>query len=92
MKAIITGATGGLGRNLVEFLLLKGWEVIAFGRNKEIGDVLGVEFHAFDLSNRELTLKYFKKVAIVFHCAALSSPWGKYDSFYNRNFSPVDLK
>ncbi len=85
MKAIVTGATGGLGRNLVEFLLLQGWEVISFGRNKEIGDVLGVEFHAFDLSNKELTLKYFKKVDIVFHCAALSSPWGSYDSFYSAN-------
>jgi len=85
MRVIVTGATGGLGRNLVEFLLLKGWEVIAFGRNKEIGDVLGVEFHAFDLSNRELTLQYFKKVDIVFHCAALSSPWGSYDSFYSAN-------
>lgn len=85
MKAIITGATGGLGKNLVEFLLLKGWDVIAFGRNKEIGDILGVEFHAFDLSDRVLTLKNFKKVDIVFHCAALSSPWGSYDSFYSAN-------
>ena len=85
MRAIITGATGGLGRNLVEFLVLKGWEVIAFGRNKKIGDVLGVEFYAFDLSDKELTLKYFKKVDVVFHCAALSSPWGSYDSFYRAN-------
>ncbi len=85
MRAIVTGATGGLGRNLVEFLLLKGWEVIAFGRNKEIGDVLGLEFHAFDLSNKELTLKYFKNVDIVFHCAALSSPWGNYNAFYSAN-------
>jgi nucleoside-diphosphate-sugar epimerase len=85
MRAIVTGATGGLGRNLVEFLLLKGWEVIAFGRNKEIGNILGVEFHAFDLSSRESTLKYFKNADIVFHCAALSSPWGNYDSFYSAN-------
>lgn len=85
MRAIVTGATGGLGRNLVEFLSLKGWDVIAFGRNKNIGDILGVEFHAFDLSNKELTLKYFKNVDIVFHCAALSSPWGDYDSFYSAN-------
>ena len=85
MKAIITGATGGLGRNLVEFLLLKGWEVTAFGRNKRIGNALRVEFYAFDLSNKELTLKYFKNVDIVFHCAALSSPWGNYNSFYDAN-------
>ena len=85
MRAIITGATGGLGRNLVEFLLRKEWKIIAFGRNEKIGNMLGVEFHAFDLSDRELTLKYFKNVDIVFHCAALSSPWGKYDAFYRAN-------
>lgn len=85
MKAIVTGATGGLGRSLVEFLLSKGWEVISFGRNDEIGKRLGTEFYSFDLSNIDLTIKYFKKVDIVFHCAALSSPWGNYNSFYNAN-------
>ncbi|MCW8895462.1 SDR family NAD(P)-dependent oxidoreductase [Sulfurimonas sp.] len=85
MKAIVTGATGGLGRNLVEFLLQEGWEVIALGRNKEIGDKLKVKFHSFDLSNKELTIKYFENADIVFHCAAFSSPWGNYDFFYNAN-------
>ena len=36
MKAIITGATGGLGRNLGEHLIKEGWEVLGLGRNKSI--------------------------------------------------------
>lgn len=85
MKAIITGATGGLGRNLLEFLVLQNWEIIAFGRDEEIGKNLGVEFYAFDLSDFEQTKKYFQKADVVFHCAALSSPWGKYEEFYKAN-------
>lgn len=85
MKAIITGATGGLGRNLLEFLVLQNWQVVAFGRDEKIGKSLGVEFYAFDLSDFEQTKKYFQKADIVFHCAALSSPWGKYEEFYKAN-------
>ena len=85
MKAIITGATGGLGRNLLEFLVSQNWEIIAFGRDEKIGKSLGVEFYAFDLSDFEQTKKYFQKADVVFHCAALSSPWGKYEEFYKAN-------
>ncbi|MDN5041963.1 NAD-dependent epimerase/dehydratase family protein [Aliarcobacter butzleri] len=85
MKAIITGATGGLGRNLLEFLVLQNWQVVAFGRDEKIGKSLGVEFYAFDLSDFEQTKKYFQKADIIFHCAALSSPWGKYEEFYKAN-------
>ena len=51
-KAIVTGATGGLGRNLVQTLLAQDWQVAACGRNAEIGKMLDTEFHAFDLSDR----------------------------------------
>ncbi|MBQ9725825.1 MAG: NAD(P)-dependent oxidoreductase, partial [Neisseriaceae bacterium] len=46
MKAIITGATGGLGRNLTEFLLAQGCEVLAFGRNAHIGSQLKTTFQS----------------------------------------------
>ena len=84
-KAIVTGATGGLGRNLVQTLLAQGWQVAACGRNAEIGKMLDTEFHAFDLSDRNQTLKAFSNADIVFHCAALSSPWGRYEDFYRAN-------
>ncbi len=85
MKAIITGATGGLGRNLGEFLSQKGWEVLAFGRNESIGKALGYKFKSFDLSNEKASLEAFEKADVVFHCAAKSSPWGEYEDFYRDN-------
>jgi len=85
MKAIITGATGGLGRNLGEFLLSQGWEILGFGRNQTIGLALGYPFKSFDLSNAEETLSAFEEADVVFHCSALSSPWGEYDAFYQNN-------
>ena len=85
MKAIITGATSGLGRNMLELLQKKGWDVLAFGRNEEIAKSLGCRYEVFDLSDEEKTLMYFEEVDYVFHCAALSSPWGEYEEFYKAN-------
>jgi nucleoside-diphosphate-sugar epimerase len=84
-KAIITGATGGLGRNLGEFLTKKGWEVLGFGRNETIGKELGYAFKSFDLSNLDECLDAFEEADVVFHCAARSSPWGEYELFYKDN-------
>ena len=84
-KAIITGATGGLGRNLGELLTKEGWEVLGFGRNESIGKALGYNFKAFDLSNLEQCLEAFEEADVVFHCAARSSPWGEYELFYKDN-------
>lgn len=82
MKALVTGATGGLGRNLVERLLRDGHEVIALGRNLEVGKHLtdqGAEFVTMGITSNN-TAPYHG-VDTVFHCAALSSPWGKFDDF-----------
>lgn len=85
MKAIITGATGGLGRNLTQYLKELGWDIVAMGRNSSIGKELGVPFVQVELSDRNAIFSAFEKADIVFHCAALSSPWGKYDDFYRSN-------
>ncbi len=37
MKALVTGATSGLGRNAVEYLRNKGISVRATGRNEAMG-------------------------------------------------------
>jgi len=84
-KAIITGVTGGLGRNLASFLIEKGWEVLGCGRNQEIGASLECRFKSFDLSDLSETLDAFEEADIVFHCAARSSPWGAYALFYQDN-------
>jgi nucleoside-diphosphate-sugar epimerase len=91
MKILVTGATGGLGRNAVEFLQSRGVDVLATGRNRAIGEVLraqGVEFVECDLSGSpEVLISLFKErgVDVVWHCAALSSPWGAYEAFVDAN-------
>lgn len=89
MKVLVTGATGCLGRNLVEKLLnVYNWEVHATGRNSQIGRELiskGVIFHCAELSDKYSIIELCRDKEIVFHCGALSSPWGKYESFYNAN-------
>lgn len=87
MKILVTGATGGLGRNAVDFLLAEGHEVLATGRNAAIGAELahqGVQFVPYDLTTQE-PVALVHKVDAVWHCAALSSPWGAREAFHKAN-------
>ena len=88
MKILVTGATSGLGRNLTESLHRQQYEVIATGRNEEVGKVLkhqGIQFIAADLRDAEAVKNLCKNIDVVYHCAALSSPWGPYKDFYEAN-------
>ena len=40
MKVLVTGATGFLGKYLVQELVENNYEVVALGRNKKIGKTL----------------------------------------------------
>jgi len=87
MKVLVTGATGGLGLNLVPYLLKKNIQVVATGRNKKAGEILsslGAQFIAGNLEDQEI-MNLCKGTEIVFHCGALASPWGKYQDFYKTN-------
>ncbi|MBE2192468.1 MAG: NAD(P)-dependent oxidoreductase [Alphaproteobacteria bacterium] len=88
MKYIVTGATSGLGRNLAERLSKEGHHVIGLGRQLHVGQALtkaGIEFHALDLKDTETMSQIMRGADTVFHCAALSSPWGRYEDFYKAN-------
>lgn len=90
MKILVTGATSGLGRNCVDFLLKNNVEVTCIGRNVSEGEVLsdaGATFYAIDLSNKDSLnqLGIFKQFDAIWHCAALSSPWGKSEDFERHN-------
>ncbi|MEK4852892.1 SDR family NAD(P)-dependent oxidoreductase [Paenibacillus sp. FSL H7-0756] len=87
-KALVTGATGFLGRHTARRLARMGWEVYAQGRNPEQGKQLeqeGAVFLAGDLRDPETAYSFCREMDVVFHCAALSSPWGKYKEFYTCN-------
>lgn len=88
MKALVTGATGCLGRHLASRLLRDGWEVHATGRNFTVGAALkdmGIIFHKADLSDTNIIKSLCAHKDIIFHCGALSSPWGKYENFHQAN-------
>ncbi|MEB3766846.1 NAD(P)-dependent oxidoreductase [Acinetobacter sp. MD2] len=90
MKFLVTGATSGLGRNAVEWLLSQGYVVHATGRNETVGQALkalGATFTALDLtvaSDNDYQ-KLLTDCDIVWHCAALSSPWGSSQQFHHIN-------
>ncbi|WLR51153.1 NAD(P)-dependent oxidoreductase [Bacillus tianshenii] len=88
MKAVVTGATGFLGRKTARRLQGLGYNVIALGRNQEIGEMLqreGLAFEAVDLNETQRLKAVCAGADYVIHCAALSSPWGDYDAFYSAN-------
>ena len=88
MKVLITGATGFLGKYVVEELKNNGYQVVAFGRNEKIGKTLidsNVEFFKGDIENKEDLLGALQGCSAVIHAAALSTVWGKWSNFYKVN-------
>jgi nucleoside-diphosphate-sugar epimerase len=90
MKVLVTGATSGLGKNAAQWLLSAGHDVIALGRDVVSGQELaaqGATFIAQDLTLLHPTEweAYLSGVDWVWHCAALSSPWGRWQDFYAIN-------
>lgn len=87
-KALVTGATGFLGRQVCLRLQAMGWEVAGMGRNRRAGaelEALGIRFIHADLRNREQVELACWGQDVVFHCGALSSPWGTYRDFHAVN-------
>jgi len=90
MMILVTGATSGLGRNAVQALADAGQGVRATGRNAEQGEALrrlGIPFEAADLAHLGTAQAdaLLCGVDTVWHCAALSSPWGRYEDFLAAN-------
>jgi nucleoside-diphosphate-sugar epimerase len=88
MISIVTGATGCLGLSVTKRLLTEGHEVIALGRNQQLGQLIthmGTQFVPLDLQDKDSLKKICRNADLIFHCAALSSPWGPYADFYNAN-------
>ena len=96
MKTVlVTGATGGLGRNAVEYLLTRGVAVRATGRNLTIGQQLesaGAAFFPADLAAMPYDdmRPLVEGVDAVWHCAALSSPWGRREDFLRANATATE--
>lgn len=88
MKALVTGATGGLGINLILRLIKEGYHVHGTGRNQSIAEFLkkqGAAFTPADLQDTVTIRSLCRGTDIIFHCGALSSPWGNYRNFFRTN-------
>lgn len=85
-RALVTGATGGLGLAVVEALLAAGYSVRASGRKPEALErlkAMGAEPFGGDLLDQ--TEAACRDIDVVFHAAALSSPWGPDADFERAN-------
>ncbi|MFB4351930.1 NAD(P)-dependent oxidoreductase [Microbacterium sp. LS_15] len=83
-RVLVTGATGFLGGHVVRDLQDHGFEVFAAGRNTaRLGELVDdrhrVPGDLASLRSRELP------VDAVIHCAALSTPWGRWADFREAN-------
>lgn len=80
MRALVTGASGCLGRALVEQLAMHGWDVSTTARQPAA--LPG--FRAADLVSADLG-PLLDGIDVVFHCAARSSAWGARAEFHADN-------
>lgn len=88
MKALVTGGTGFLGKRLAKSLHEQGWEVTALGRQRNQGaelEAAGIRFLSMDLRDESKVVMACLRQDAVFHCGALSAPWGPYREFYECN-------
>lgn len=89
-RIVITGAAGFLGGRTAKFFAenFTDFEIVATSRRSSRKEELenhGCTFVAGDLENADFCNKIIENTEIIIHCAALSSPWGDYQTFYNAN-------
>ncbi|MEO0898599.1 MAG: NAD-dependent epimerase/dehydratase family protein [Bacteroidota bacterium] len=89
---LITGSTGFLGSRLLERILESDFSAKIIGAGRSIKPHASFEDERLtyvlgDLSDSNYVERLFNEFPIdcVVNCAALSSPWGKYDEFYQAN-------
>ena len=94
MKLVITGGTGFLGRHLVWRAATEGADVLFTGRNaKAAAEVIRlapapVRWQALahgEAASEPALAEVARDANAIVHCAALSSPWGRYDDFHRAN-------
>ncbi len=93
MRALVTGATGFLGGALARRLHALGHDVLATGRDVTAGRALaeaGVRFVRADLGDAEAIARLCAGQDRVFHCAGLSSLWGRKLDFQSANITGTE--
>lgn len=76
MKALVTGASGFLGRTIVRQLLAEGATVRAMDRRPETAPLAGAEYRTGDVTDFRAVLAAATGMEVVFHCAARAGTFG----------------
>jgi 2-alkyl-3-oxoalkanoate reductase len=93
MRAIVTGATGLLGRHIVRELRRRSWSVTAIvraGSNCQPLEHLNVDFEVCDLGRDRLDPRVLQGANVVFHAAAAVSEWAPWSHFVANTIRPVE--
>ncbi len=83
-KILVTGATGFLGSHLARDLAEAGLSVTATGRNPYTTSRIihpAIRICRADLDQSQLLSELISQHDLIFHCAAMSKPWGKKADF-----------
>ena len=92
MMNLVTGGTGFLGSHLIEALFNRRQRVRALVRptsdSRQLNK-MGIELVIGDLSDISSLAKAVDGVTRVYHCAALASDWGSWESFKKHNVTGV---
>ncbi len=89
-KIVITGTSGFLGGRVAKFLpsVYPAAQMLCTSRKatkKTELEVAGCTFIAGDLADKGFCQNLLQHADAIVHCAALSSPWGKYEDFEKAN-------
>ena len=91
MKVVVTGATGGLGRAIIENLSTKkDLQLVALGRNQKIGrelEALRVKFLPGSITDTTYLKSAFTGADVVIHCAGLATPGA-----HKQRYEEVNIK
>ena len=88
MRVLVTGATGFLGKHLVQKLVARGDEVCALVWPPDTRSALQnlpVAILEGDIQNANLVMQAVKGNEVVFHCAGKVDDWGPRNEFYRVN-------
>lgn len=88
MKVLVTGATGFLGKHLVQKLVARGDEVCAMVWPRSTRSALQnlpVTIFECDIRNADSVMQAVKGKDVVFHCAGKVDDWGPRNEFYRVN-------
>jgi len=94
MNILITGAAGFLGGRLSKALAAQGHTITATSRRDHRAAEFaaqGIYFQTGDLTDPAFCQSIVQGQEAVVHCAALSSPWGKYADFFKANMEATRL-